>query len=51
MHSPYCIHIWHMNLPCGFAETFPAKTWRVVETKTNHLYHLTDHHMEELMGL
>ena len=24
---------------------------RVVEIKTNHLYHSPDHHMEELMGL
>ena len=24
MHGLYYIHIWHLNLPCGFAENSPA---------------------------
>ena len=30
MHDPYCIHIWHLNLPCGFADNFLAMTWHVL---------------------
>ena len=30
MRGPYCIHVWYLNLPCGFAEPFPAITWRVL---------------------
>ena len=30
MHGRHCVQIWHLNLPCGFAENFPAITWRVM---------------------
>ena len=30
MYGPYCVHIWHLYVPCGFAENFPAITWRVL---------------------
>ena len=48
MYGLYCTHIWHLYLPCGFAEHFPAITWaRVGEIKTNRLNDLPDHQMEE----
>ena len=40
MHGPYCIHIWHLNLPCSFAEKFPARTWRVL-VKSNQIVCIT----------
>ena len=30
MHDLHCIHIWHLNLPCGFAEHFTTITWCVL---------------------
>ena len=42
IHGQYCIHIWHLNLPCDFAEKLPAiidNMARVGEIKTSRLHH------------
>ena len=39
MHSPYYIHTWHLNLPCGFTENFPATTWDML-VKSKEITHL-----------
>ena len=49
MYGPYCLHIWHLYVTCGFPENFPAITWRVL-VKSKQIVcipdHSPDHHME-----
>ena len=39
MHGPYFIHIWSLNLPCGFAENFPTKTWFLLVKSKQIVFH------------
>ena len=45
MHGPYCIHIWHSNLQCGFAKNVTTITWRVLvkSKQTNASLTLSSH--------
>ena len=44
MHGPYFIHIWSLNLPCGFAENFPTKTWCLLVKSKQIVFHQPTRH-------